>query len=71
MSLRTILVCDMEAGCAAPVTHLDEKGFVYCKPHGIYRRGGGYRCRALSGRELRQLTAGEPLREYRRREARP
>ena len=32
------LMCDMERGCALPVTHIDEKGFVYCQSHGHQRQ---------------------------------
>lgn len=57
------VLCDMEAGCLAPVTHLDDKGFVYCTPHGLIRRGWR-RCRVLRGWELRKLQKGLTLNRY-------
>lgn len=64
MDLRTILTCDMRRDCRAEVTHLDEKGFVYCRAHGIQRREHGKRCRALAKWELDQLAQGKPLAQY-------
>lgn len=58
------LTCDMERDCAAPVTHIDEKGFVYCAKHGPERRHSGRRCRRLTPAELKQLRAGQPLATY-------
>lgn len=55
--------CDMVAGCANPVTHIGEKGYVYCKtcaPH----RAGWERVRRMSAWELRLIEAGEPLPSY-------
>jgi hypothetical protein len=59
-----VLKCDMSKTCEEPVTHLDEKGFVYCTKHGIQRRGSGHRCRKLSPSELGQLKRGEALARY-------
>lgn len=59
-----VLKCDMSKTCEEPVTHLDEKGFVYCTKHGIQRRGSGHRCRKLSSSELNQLKRGETLARY-------
>ena len=61
------LTCDMVAECADPVTHIDEKGYGYCASHGKDRRESGIRCRKLTGPELRQLRAGQPLASYERR----
>ncbi len=58
-------VCDMVHGCTGHVTHIDEKGFVYCEPHGIQRKQGNTRCRKLKGFEMRFIHAGQPLRSYR------
>lgn len=59
------LLCDMERGCKGEITHIDDKGYIYCRPHGIQRKG--YRpCRLLTSKELRQLKAGQPLASYRR-----
>lgn len=58
-----ILACDGEAGCCAPVTHIDNKGYIYCEGHGLARRT--YRpCRKLRPHELRTLRRGEPVRRY-------
>jgi len=60
----TKLSCDMTADCERPITHLDEKGYIYCTPHGESRRGGGIRCRKLRPYELRRLEAGQQVRSY-------
>jgi hypothetical protein len=57
------LACDMEKDCAAPVTHVDEKGYVYCAPHGVERKAYR-RCRKLRPYELRSLRTGVPLGRY-------
>lgn len=57
------LRCDMERGCAAPVTHLDHKGYVYCTPHGEDRRWH-MPCRKLRPHELNRLNRGEPVTRY-------
>jgi len=59
----TILRCDMERDCQKPVTHIDSKGYVYCREHGIQRQSY-QRCRQLRPAELTRLQAGEPLKEY-------
>lgn len=57
------LQCDMKRDCKQVVTHIDDKGFVYCHPHGVQRKG--YRpCRMLMPKELEQLKAGMPLASY-------
>lgn len=57
------LKCDMTKECTQPVTHIDEKGYVYCTQHGLQRKGT-MRCRKLSGPELKQLESGKPLARY-------
>jgi hypothetical protein len=57
------LKCDMKRECTEAVTHIDEKGFVYCRAHGISRKSW-MRCRQLTPRELKQLKSGEPLPSY-------
>lgn len=59
-----VLKCDMSKTCEEPVTHLDDKGFVYCTKHGVQRRGSGHRCRKLAPKELRQLQGGQPIARY-------
>lgn len=49
-----------EPKCAGEVTHVDNKGFVYCVHHGVGRRNS-HPCRKLLKREIRLLEAGEPI----------
>lgn len=57
------LRCDMRRGCRQAVTHIDDKGYIYCHAHGVERKG--YRpCRLLTPKELKQLKAGMPLASY-------
>lgn len=56
-------VCDMQAGCTAPITHLDKKGFIYCHEHGMERRD--YQpCRKLRPHEIRRIESGKPIERY-------
>ena len=58
-----VLKCDMKAECTEAVTHIDNKGFVYCHAHGVQRKG--YRpCRLLTSKERKQLESGAPLPSY-------
>jgi hypothetical protein len=58
-----ILKCDMCEDCTAIVTHIDQKGFVYCTDHGLERRL--FRpCRKLRPHEQRKLGRGEALARY-------
>jgi hypothetical protein len=59
--LITKLKCDMTRECAAPVTHIDEKGFVYCREHGIDRKSY-CRSRQLTAGEIKTLTSGRDRR---------
>jgi hypothetical protein len=54
------LKCDMTSTCTSPVTHVDEKGYVYCTPHGIGRRAYN-RCRKLTPSEKKKLERGETI----------
>ncbi len=54
------LKCDMMEACAATVTHIDEKGFVYCTGHGDQRKAHR-RCRKLRPAEIKKLTAGQTI----------
>lgn len=54
------LRCDMEQDCPGEVTHMDEKGYAYCRSHGDARKRV-CRCRQLTVRELRALTAGQAI----------
>jgi hypothetical protein len=57
------LQCDMSRDCACTVTHIDEKGFVYCRDHGVTRKNY-CRCRKLRPAELRALQSGKPIPRY-------
>jgi hypothetical protein len=54
------LKCDMHNECGAQVTHFDEKGFAYCRDHGIARKSP-HRCRQLSTGERKALEAGAAI----------
>ncbi len=51
------LKCDGAHECMATVTHVDEKGYVYCRAHGI-RRKSYRRCRQLTAHETKILISG-------------
>jgi hypothetical protein len=55
------LKCDMSRDCTDTVTHIDNKGWVYCSRHGAQRRGGGIRCRRLTALEAQDLRDGNPI----------
>jgi hypothetical protein len=55
----------MPGKCTDHVTHIDEKGFVYCNTHGMHRQGV-MRCRKLKAKELGQLESGKPLTSYKK-----
>ena len=57
------LHCDMEHECCEPITHIDNKGFVYCTSHGESRRNS-HPCRKLRPHELKKLQAGGQLARY-------
>jgi hypothetical protein len=59
------LHCGMVSGCTHPVTHIGDKGFVYCAEHAALRRADGReRCRKMRKWELRLLRSGQPLPSY-------
>lgn len=61
-----MIQCDMRAECTGTVTHIGSKGYVYCEPHAVARRGTGYeRTRKLRAWELRWIVAGKALPSYR------
>jgi hypothetical protein len=55
--------CQMHAGYAEPVTHLDKSGFLYCTTHGLQRRASRP-CRKLRPHELTRLTNGRQITKY-------
>lgn len=57
------LTCEMEVGCREPVARIDQKGFVYCEPHGQERKIW-QPCRKLRAWELKRLKRGKALTRY-------
>jgi hypothetical protein len=53
----------MKRDCTNPVTHIGEKGFVYCAEHAPCRKGWE-RCRKMRVWELKLLAEGKPLPSY-------
>ena len=58
-----ILACDMRDTCVSTITHIDEKGFIYCAEHGADRQSW-CRCRKLTPAELKRLQAGRTIASY-------
>lgn len=63
------LKCDMEHDCTTKVSHIDHKGFVYCEPHGLRRRGT-MPCRKMTAKEIATLERGETISYQRPKSAR-
>ena len=59
----SVPTCDMVRDCGDPVTHIDNKGFIYCTTHGIARRSWKP-CRKLRAHEIRRLERGEQVTKY-------
>ncbi len=54
--------CDMYRECAAPVTHIGERGFIYRKEHALVRRSGGAeRTRAMRAWECAAIAVLAPI----------
>jgi hypothetical protein len=62
--ITIILVCDMDRDCKAPITHIDAKGYIYCRKHGVQRKASGVRCRQMTPAELKAIHSGDALIEY-------
>lgn len=60
MSEHNTLTCQMTDDCKAPVTHIDNKGYIYCTQHGIDRRDVRP-CRKLLKREIAALERGNAI----------
>lgn len=58
-----MLKCEMNHTCANAVTHLDNKGFIYCTFHGLQRRTT-HPCRKLRAYEVKRLERGEAVKRY-------
>ena len=54
------LKCDMNATCTSTVTHVDNKGFVYCASHGEQRKAY-CSCRKLKPAEIKKLQARQTI----------
>lgn len=57
------LRCEMRDDCQQPVTHIDNKGFIYCEEHGFQRRYY-HPCRHLRPHELNRLRKGLQVEKY-------
>jgi len=55
------LQCDMEKTCEGAVTHIDNKGFVYCTKCSAKRKSGGTPCRKLTRAETKRLAEGQTI----------
>lgn len=55
--------CEMADNCETPVTHIGNKGYVYCTSHAIIRRPWE-RTRKMTAVELRTVKAGKPITKY-------
>lgn len=58
------LQCEMSKECHEPVTHIEEKGFIYCEGHARTRRQYGRHARKMRTWELKLIHAGFPLPSY-------
>lgn len=57
--------CEMSYDCTEPVTHIGEKGYIYCAVHAGMR--GGYEgVRKMRKWELRWISEGLTLPSYER-----
>lgn len=57
--------CDMDHDCQAAVTHVGNKGYIYCEDHAVRRRECGVeRTRKLRAWEVALIAAGTPLPSY-------
>lgn len=61
MPSKTLACAGMPDPCPSPVTHIDNKGFVYCERCGAARRTAGTPTRKLTTAESEKLTRGEPI----------
>lgn len=48
-------------GCQRIVEYIDNKGFIYCEKHGIFRESY-CPCRKFTAKELVKLESGKPIR---------
>ena len=55
--------CDMRKTCTRSVTHIGEKGYVYCSVHASDRQGVEH-CRKMRAWEIKLVQSGIPLPSY-------
>jgi hypothetical protein len=60
---QKVLTCGMTEDCLSDVTHIDNRGFLYCTFHGLKRRNDTP-CRKLWSHELNKLRKGEIIKGY-------
>lgn len=58
------LQCEMRNECTNTVTHIEEKGWIYCADCAQGRKGSGHYCRRLRAWEINLLKSGEPVPSY-------
>lgn len=57
--------CEMKDDCKNDVTHIGEKGWIYCTDHATSRRASGYeRTREMRAWERRWIRQGKVLPSY-------
>lgn len=60
-----LVTCEMQRDCPNPVSHIGNKGYVYCQEHAVTRRAAGHeRCRKMRPWEIALLKSGKPLPSY-------
>lgn len=57
------LKCDMLDGCASKITHIDNKGFIYCADH-AFNRKFSVPTRKLLKKEIVQLENGKQIEKF-------
>lgn len=57
--------CEMERDCTSEVTHIGDKGYIYCESHAARRRSGGReRCRKMTPAEVQLIKDGKTIKKY-------
>lgn len=54
------LTCDMQESCESEITHVDNKGWLYCDHHGA-QRNRSTPCRKLQAGEITRLENGQTI----------
>jgi hypothetical protein len=57
------MTCTAKKDCTKPVTHIGNKGYVYCDTCAVYH-SGQERTRKMRGWELQLVEAGKPIPSY-------